>query len=179
MTRTLSDNDLVDVTTDLVRPQSLVVDARHDEVTARRLVRAAQLLSSFWNSGNVGFLEEAIDASFVDNTLPPGRPQGPEGPAGASKAFRAAVPDLSCELVELLVAGDRVTARLRFRGHFTGVWEGRSGSGQAVDFIAIDVQRVELGRIVEVWHIEDNLKFLTQIGAIERPAETSAHQHDR
>lgn len=164
MDRTLTDADLVDPAPDLVHPLSLTVDARHDEDRARHLIKIAQLLYTFWDGGDVRYLEQAIDEGFVDHTLPPGRPQGPDGPVAASAAFRAAVPDLTCELSDLLVAGDKLAVRLRFRGHFTGVWRGTPGHGQEIDFVAFDIQHVGSDRITEDWHLEDNLTFLTQAG---------------
>jgi predicted ester cyclase len=159
-----SDWDLVDKSPDLIRPKALTVDARHDDETARELVRLAQVLYTFWNTGEVAYLVEAVSASFVDNTLPSGRPQGLDGISAASANFRAAVPDLTCSLDDLLVAGNKLAARLRFQGHFTGIFNGVDGVGQPIDFIAMDIQHAQSGRIVEDWHLEDNLTFLTQAG---------------
>jgi len=73
----------------------------------------------------------------------------------ASKTFRSAVPDLTCQVEQMLVAGDRVTAFLHFRGHFTGTFGSHAGQGQTVDFIAVDIYRVRNGLIAEDWHLED------------------------
>jgi len=86
----------------------------------------------------------------------------------ASKNFRAAVPDLRCDVEQLLVTGDRAVAHLRFRGHFTGTFAGTSGTGATVDFIATDILRVTDGRVSDNWHIEDNLTFLQEIGVVAR-----------
>ena len=50
--------------------------------------------------------------NFFDNTLPKGRPQGIEGLKFAAQNFRKVVPDIHCEIEDLLVVGDKVTARL-------------------------------------------------------------------
>lgn len=157
---------LVDITDGLVRPVDLTVDGGLDEDRARHLVRVAQLLYTFWHTGERRHLDRAVDPAFVDSTLPPGRPQGVAGLLQASAAFRTAVPDLTCELSDLLVVGDRIAVRLRFRGTFTGTYGEVAGAGQAVDFLAFDVQRVGAQRIVEDWHLEDNLAFLTQAGLV-------------
>lgn len=90
----------------------------------------------------------------------------PYGPVQAATTFRTAVPDLSCELAELLVMGDRLGVRLRFRGHFSGSMNGISGTGQAIDFIAFDIQHVGQGEIIEDWQLEDNLTFLQRAGLV-------------
>ncbi|MFF0428380.1 ester cyclase [Streptomyces sp. NPDC004520] len=155
---------LIDRSSDLVQPQAITVDHSIDQQRAAQEVHLAQQLYTFWNTGRQKYLDAAVSPQFKDNTLPIGRPQGPTGPAFASKNFRTAVPDLACELSDLLVTGDKITARLVFRGHFTGIFHGVQGKGQNVDFNAIDIQHVGTDKIVEDWHIEDNQTLMAQLG---------------
>ncbi|MFD5462865.1 ester cyclase [Kitasatospora sp. NPDC127059] len=156
--------NLIDRSPDLVQPKALTVDRSIGTRRAAQEVRLAQQLYTFWNTGQQRYLDAAVDPRFKDDTLPPGRPQGPAGLLFASRNFRAAVPDLSCELSDVLVTGDEITARLVFRGHFTGTFEGVRGQGRRIEFNAIDIQHVGTDRIVEDWHIEDNEALLTQLG---------------
>jgi predicted ester cyclase len=157
-------SDLLDSRADLVRPASLTVDGGLERERARQLVRIGQALYTFWHTGDVSWLHEAVDPSFVDNTLPEGRKQGIDGIIAGSAAFRTAVPDLACELADMLVVGDKLAVRLHFTGHFTGVSGGVRGQGQPIDFIAFDIQHVGGDRITEDWHLEDNLTFALQAG---------------
>jgi NAD(P)-dependent dehydrogenase (short-subunit alcohol dehydrogenase family) len=61
------------------------------------------------------------------------------------------------EVAQRLVVGDRVVSHPRFTGHFTGTFQGVQGHGQAVDFIATDILRIQRGRITDNWRLEDNL----------------------
>jgi predicted ester cyclase len=162
---------LLDPRPDLVVPGAVTIDRGLAPDRARHLVRIAQTLYTFWHTGDVRWLHEAVDPTFVDHTLPPGRPQGVQGPITASAEFRDAVPDLACELADLLVVGDKLAVRLRFTGHFTGSSHGIAGQGQPVDFVAFDIQHVGPDRIVEDWHLEDNLTFMLQAGlaTVARP----------
>ncbi|MFG2848130.1 ester cyclase [Kitasatospora sp. NPDC048296] len=155
---------LIDRSPDLVQPQAITVDHSIGEKRAAQEVHLAQQLYTFWNIGQQKYLDAAVSPQFKDNTLPAGRPQGPTGPVFASRNFRTAVPDLTCELSDLLVTGDKITARLVFRGHFTGTFNGVQGKGQNVDFNAIDIQHVGTDKIIEDWHIEDNQTLMTQLG---------------
>ncbi|MDT5051819.1 MAG: hypothetical protein QOF66_185 [Mycobacterium sp.] len=138
-----------------------------DLAQARAVVHSAQLLYTFWNTGDTTFVDQAIAPGFKDNTLPPGHAQGPTGPTAASAAFRTAVPDLTCQLSDLYVAGDTFTARLVFPRHFTGTDIGIRGRGQTINFNVIDIQHVGAdARITEDWHLEVNLTFLRQAGLI-------------
>ncbi len=147
-------------------PSSLTVDASLPRARADAAVLAARHFYAFWDTGEESFLAAAIAPRFTDRTLPRGRPQGPDGPAFASKGFRASVPDLRCEIRQLIVGGDRVVAHLRFTGHFIGTFGGKRGSGQLVDFIATDILRIADGDVIENWHIEDNLALMQQLGAV-------------
>ena len=109
----------------------------------------------------------AVSQHFKDNTLPEGRPQGFKGLLFASKNFRTAVPDLTCTIEDLLVAKDKVTARLSFKGHNTGPISGSKPSRKAVSFFAIDILHIKEGKIIEDWHLEDNLTFLQQTGIVK------------
>lgn len=132
-------------------------------------VQAATAFYDFWNTGDKARLQAAISPDFVDHTLPPGRPQGPEGPAFASDNFRKAVPDLSVEIEKMVVANDYVTVHMVFSGHFTGRFGDAAGKGQAIRFIATDLIRVSHGKVVDNWHIEDNLTFVQQAGLVPAP----------
>ncbi len=130
-------------------------------------VLAALRYAAFWNSGDEHFARLALADDFMDRTLPKGRSQGLTGPLQASKGFRQAVPDLTAEVEDMVVAGDRVSVRLHFRGHFTGRFGALQGTGQTVDFQAFDLYRVERGRIAENWHLEDNLTLMQQLGVVQ------------
>jgi len=149
---------------DEVKIDDLVVATTVPAAERDATVTAAKGFYQFWNSGDEAVLRAAISDNFVDHTLPAGRPQGPQGPAFASRNFRAAVPDLSVEVVKMIVAGDYVTVHMQFRGHFTGSFGTTKGSGQAIDFIATDLIKITGGRVTDNWHIEDNLTLLSKMG---------------
>ncbi|VVN38860.1 ester cyclase [Pseudomonas fluorescens] len=150
----------------LITPKVLIVEpgAKPAQVQAQTL--AALRYATFWSSGDPTLAREALATDFMDRALPEGRPQGIAGPLAASRAFHVAVPDLNCEVQQMIVSGDRVVSHLRFTGHFTGTFNGVQGKGQTVNFIATDIYRIANGRIAENWHLEDNLTFLQQIGVV-------------
>ncbi len=150
----------------LPEAKSVTLDKSLTAQQAQAALHVAQLFYTFWNTGEASYAQEVLSPDFVDRTLPKGRPQGATGPLFASRNFRQAVPDLSCEVVQLVVAGDRVVAHLRFRGHFTGKFGDLAGTGQEIDFIATDILRVQDGRITDNWHLEDNLTLMQQLGIV-------------
>lgn len=154
--------------TELAKPRQMIVDASLPEAQREAQILAARRYDSFWNTGEEQLATDALAPDFMDRTLPPGRAQGVAGPLAASKFVRAAIPDLSCEIEQMIVAGDRVVTHLHFRGHFTGRFKKTQGKGETIDFIATDIYRVANGRIAENWHLEDNLTFLQQLGQVAK-----------
>lgn len=152
--------------TALIEPHSLIVDRSLSRAQVDSQVIAARRYDTFWNTGDEALARTALAPNFIDSTLPTGRPQGLAGPLAASKLVRAAIPDLSCEIEQMIVAGDRVVAHLHFHGHFTGHFGLMEGKGQTINFIATDIYRIVDGRIAENWHIEDNLTLQQQLGSI-------------
>lgn len=150
----------------LIQPQIMILDQGLPKAQLDAQVLAARRYDTFWNNGDEALARAALAPDFTDRTLPPGRPQGLAGPLIASKTVRAAIPDIRCDIEQMIVAGDRVVVHLRFRGRFTGRFQGTQGQGQTIDFIATDIYRVADGRITDNWHLEDNLVFLHQLGLI-------------
>jgi predicted ester cyclase len=153
---------------DLPQPRSITMDHSVSRPRAREAIRAAQLFYAFWDTGKAEYAQAAIGTDFFDSALPEGCRQGPEGLAAASRAFRTAVPDLRCSVENLLVTGDKVVARLRFRGSQEATLLGQPATGNSIDFSAIDILRVENGLIVEAGHVEDlyNSTLMRKLGEI-------------
>ncbi|PQO98393.1 ester cyclase [Pseudomonas frederiksbergensis] len=149
----------------LLQPQSLIVDQSLPKAQRDAMELAARRYGSFWNTGEEALAKAALSEQFVDKTPPEGRVQGPTGPLLASKFFRTAVPDLSCEIEQMIIAGDRVVVHLHFHGHFTGPFKALKGQGQRVDFRATDIYQIDNGRIAANWHIEDNISLMQQLQA--------------
>ena len=151
----------------LPKPKSMTVDGSLSQKDADQMIKAAQTFYAFWDTGNPDYAKKALSPKFMDQTLPEGRPQGPEGPLFASsKHFRKVIPDLRCSIEDLLVVGDKVVARLRFSGHHSGKLIKQEPSGKLIEFRAIDILRVQEGKITDNWHIEDNLSLFIQLGEV-------------
>jgi predicted ester cyclase len=149
----------------LPTPHHLVL--ADNSAMTKSVERASLRYAAFWNTGEESYARQALADDFVDRTLPAGRAPGLGGALTASKNFRAAVPDLTSDVDDMVVAGDRASLHLHFKGHFTGKFMDIQGTGQVIDFQAFDLYRVADGKIVENWHLEDNLTLLKQLGVIK------------
>ena len=150
----------------LIEPHNLTIDRSLRREQAHAEILAARRYDTFWDTGDEELARAALAPNFVDDTLPAGRVQGIDGSLAASRFMHVAIPDLRCEIEQMIVAGDRVVTHLRFRGHFTGRFGLIQGQGQTINFVATDIYRIANGRIAENWHIEDNLTLQQQLGLI-------------
>ena len=124
-----------------------------------------QRLHQAVEAGRLDEAEELFAPEFVSHNLPPGLPAGRDGVRAFYAGLRAAFPDLTIELDELLGAGDRAAAATTLCGTHTGELLGIAPSGRRVAVTGIDMVRVAGGRIVEHRGLTDTVGLLRQIGA--------------
>jgi hypothetical protein len=115
----------------LVVPESVSMTPGLSRSHIKRMLRTAQLLYTFWDSGDLTRLD------------PPGLAEK-HAAVGAYQtlgAVRAMVPDLGCTIQHLSVYANGFGARLKFFGH---VYSGDTGHpdppGRPLEFIAYDLQ---------------------------------------
>ena len=92
--------------------------------------------------------------------------RGLEAAKQAASDYRRAFPYLRVSVEDLIAEGDRVAARLRFRGTHLGELDGIAPTGRRVDCSGIVVSRIEEGKIAEDWANFDDLGMMRQLGLI-------------
>ena len=122
-----------------------------------------------FNTGDTSVYETILAEDWVDTPLGPGQRPGRAGFPPVIDQFRSIFPDLQVTVEDVLVAGDKAAVRSTIRATHEGDLFGIPASGKPVEFMAIDIHRLENGLIVATWHIEDFLSVLFQIGASIQP----------
>lgn len=130
------------------------------EETNKRLVQ--RLIDEVWNAREVEQLQTLWSEA--------GRAEVLEVHSLLTGAF----PDLKIDIEDLIAEGDRVVARLTFRGTHEGSFRGIGPTGRAVEFSAIRIYRIIGEQVVETWAIQDTLGLLRQLQEMkpERGAAT-------
>jgi steroid delta-isomerase-like uncharacterized protein len=86
-----------------------------------------------------------------------------------TKAFEA-FPDWHEAIEDIIAEGDRVWLRIKATGTHTRDWEvfgaRLPATGRTITMNMVFIWRVVDGRIAEGWEVDDNLEFLTQLGAV-------------
>ena len=78
----------------------------------------------------------------------------------------AALPDLRVTIQHQVAEGDTVMTHKTFQGTHLGAFMGVAPSGKPITFGVIDILRVESGKIVEHWAIQDRLGLMQQLGVL-------------
>jgi len=117
------------------------------------------------NRDDAEALDELLAFDIVDRNPIPDQAPGRDGFKQWMTAARTAFPDLHGRVDDLIAEGDRVAARITWRGTHHGDFAGVAPTGKAVCFSAFHLVRFSEGRAVEWWGTADLLGVLQQIGA--------------
>lgn len=114
--------------------------------------------------GNVQTVYEIFAKDFINQTAPPGSPQGPEAIIYFfDNILRPAFPDLKVVIHDQIAEGDRVTTRKSFHATHKGEFFGVPATQKQVVMDVIDIIRLHNGKYVEHWGILDTQGLMAQI----------------
>ena len=102
----------------------------------------------------------------VHGTAGDGELQGVDAVVGFVREYRTACPDAQSTVEDQVAEGDKVVTRWRARGTQRGDLGPIAATGRSFDVSGITIERIEHGRIAEVWVVRDWLGFLQQLGVI-------------
>ena len=96
-------------------------------------------------------------------------PSGRDAFAQTVRSVHAAFPDIRVSIDDVIGEADKVVIRLSWDATHTAPFMGISPTGKRVHVQAMNIYRVEDGRIAERWGGPDLLGLLKQLGAEIRP----------
>jgi predicted ester cyclase len=116
--------------------------------------------------GNKDTVYEIFAPDFINQTAPPGSPQGPEAIIYFfDQILRPAFPDLKVVIHDQVAEGDKVTSRKSFHATHKGEFFGVPATNKKVIMDVIDIVRLRNGKYVEHWGILDIQGLMTQLTA--------------
>ena len=122
------------------------------------------------NQKNLAALDQFVSPNAVNHTVPAGLPQGPSQFLGL---HLNAFPDAKATVEDLLADGDKVIARVSFRGTHQGAFGSINPRGKPITVMAINIFRIANGKMVEHWGLADRLSALQQLGVVPPPGQLS------
>ena len=113
------------------------------------------------NQRNLAILDQFVPPGGVNHTVPPGMPQETNHFLGH---YLNAFPDITATVEDLVADGDKVVARVSYRGTHRGAFRGIAPTGKQITVIGINIFRIANGKLVEHWGLTDRLAALQQVG---------------
>ena len=131
---------------------------------SNNLVR--RMYEEAWNEGKLDVIDEICAPDYV-GIGPYGNEHGPESVKRGVTNRRTAFPDIHVTIEDVISEGDKVAARLTFRGTHEGEFQGIQPTNKEVTWSGIWIYRVANGKFVERWHNYDMLGLMQQLGAYQ------------
>jgi predicted ester cyclase len=88
--------------------------------------------------------------------------------------FYTAFPDWREEIVELVAEGNTVAGRFRCSGTHQGEFLGEPPTGRRMEVDEVFFLRVEDGKFVDLWGLEDSLNRMRQLGLLPAPKRSES-----
>ena len=136
--------------------------------TVRNETSYRRLIDEVFNQGRLAVADELIAPGAVEHQRS-AMGDGPEGVKRVAGVLRAAFPDFSLTIEDLVVDGDKVWARQRGGGTNLGSFFGKPPTGRKAFIEVFDVCRFEDGKVVEHWGVPDQLGMMLELGLIAPP----------
>lgn len=121
-------------------------------------------MNEVWDKGNLAALAEFLSPDFKRHVSPTGPPLDLEAQVERLAGFRAAFPDITLTVEDVIVEGDRAAFRSTIRGTHRGDFAGLAPTGREVTVGLVDVVRIENGRFAEQWGGPDMADLMRQLG---------------
>jgi predicted ester cyclase len=107
---------------------------------------------------NSGEIEPTVDELFA--------PRAARRVKRLFTEFYTDFPDWREEIVELVAEGNTVAGRFRCSGTHLGEFLGKAPTGERMDVEEVFFLRVEEGKFVDFWALEDSLNRMRQLGLL-------------
>jgi predicted ester cyclase len=138
-------------------------------MTNADVVRA---IEEAWAGNELDELDQHFAPGFNNaQSGTPGLPAGLEGSKMAHQGVMQSFPNRTVDILDIVESGDRVFVRNRVTGTNTGGFAafGVPANGNAFDIEAWGLYRLEDGKVVEHWGLNDAFTLGIQLGAIPAP----------
>lgn len=126
-------------------------------------------LNRAFSTGNFDLLDATVAVDFVEHAAFAGAAPGLAGWKQSMATWQAAIPDFRFEVLTLLADGDKAMFHSMTRGTHLGDMMGIPPTGKELALEAIDIVRVQDGKVVEHWGVFDEMAMMRQLGLIPEP----------
>jgi steroid delta-isomerase-like uncharacterized protein len=128
---------------------------------------ALRYFQKVWAEGDYALEEEMLSPRYQDHNPAPGITTDRAGHHQFLVEFRTAFPDVQYIMEDVIAEGETVADRWTVHATHLGPFLGIAPTGRRISFSGIDILRIDAdGKITDVWHMEDQLSVMQQLGII-------------
>ena len=131
----------------------------------KEMDKRSEIATSYYqilDNGSVDKMDKLLASTLIDHDGHGGN--AVEGIKGLTTALSTGFSDSKHDLeVVELIGEDKIFVRWRMTAKHTGEFFGVPASNQSVDFVGHDLFKLEDGKIVEIWHVENLLGMFEQM----------------
>lgn len=142
----------------------------HDAERAAMLEDNKKLIqryySQMWNLWDFSLADEILSETFAFRGSIGIATQGRNGFKEYMKTIRAAFPDFSNTIEDLIAEANKVVAVLTYTGTHHGTIFGVAPTGKRIQYAGTAIFQIEGDQVVSGWVLADRLELLLQLGFI-------------
>ena len=118
-----------------------------------------------FRAGDQATIDELCDPGLVDHNPAPDHEPTLAGFKQKVGGFKAIFPDIGEDLQDIIASGDTVATRWVVSGTQQQEFMGIPASGQAVRVEGMNFDRLQDGRVTDIWTQFDGIAMMQQLGA--------------
>jgi steroid delta-isomerase-like uncharacterized protein len=122
-----------------------------------------------FNEGNLDAVDELLTDSYVRHDPNSPEVRGPEEEKQLRAMYRSAFPDLRFSVEDMVAEDDKIATRLSISATHEGELLGIPPTQRRLSFTAMELYRLEGGKIDEQWVNVDTLGMMQQLGVVPPP----------
>ena len=143
------------------------------QATAENERIARRVPEDIATEGNLDLVPEVFAADAVEHGPFGQEARGHDEIREFLEGYRAAFPDFSATVEDVVSEGDTVAMRVTLRGTHEGELMGMEPTGESFEVGNMVFTRIEDGKIAERWLQPDTLGMLEQLGIVSPPMRQS------
>jgi steroid delta-isomerase-like uncharacterized protein len=134
----------------------------------RAIMNDVNIWYEAFNKRNAALAEQVLSDDWIDVPAAPGQPSGRAGVQFILDDLTRSFPDFRITPAEILRDRNKVVVRSELTGTHQAPFMSFPATNRKVSIQTIDIHEFKNGRIIRIWHSEDWLTALHQIGAFEK-----------
>ncbi|HEY0756001.1 MAG TPA: ester cyclase [Ktedonobacteraceae bacterium] len=115
-----------------------------------------------FNTGDISIYDRILARDWIDDPLSPDQQQGPAGFKAKVSEFWQTIPGYHVTNDEILIVGNKAAVHSTVRSNLRGA----KPAERPFEMRTCDFHRIEDGKIVYTWHLEDFYGLCQYLGAI-------------